>query len=88
MKNVSGLVTAAMAGVLMVVNSPSAHACAACFGQSDSAMAKGLNAGIFALLVFVLGLWIAFGSFFVFIVRRARRASDVLPGDQDDPQHN
>ena len=51
-------------------------------------MAKGLNAGIFALLVFVLGLWIAFGSFFVFIVRRARRASEVLPGDQNDPQHN
>lgn len=88
MKKSTKLATVAVAFVLMVLSSPSSYACAACFGQSDSAMAKGLNAGIFALLVFVLGLWIAFGSFFVFIVRRARRASEVLPGDQNDPQHN
>lgn len=63
-------------------------ACAACFGKSDAAMAKGLNAGIFALLVFVLGLWIAFASFFVFIVRRARTQGEPVPGDTTDPQHN
>ena len=51
-------------------------------------MAKGLNAGIFALLVFVLGLWVAFASFFVFIVRRARRTGEAIPGDTNDPQHN
>ena len=63
-------------------------ACPACFGKSDDAMAKGLNAGIFALLVFVLGLWVAFASFFVFIVRRARRTGEAIPGDTNDPQHN
>ena len=63
-------------------------ACAACFGKSDAAMAKGLNAGIFALLVFVLGLWVAFASFFVFIVRRARNTGEPIPGDTNDPQHN
>jgi hypothetical protein len=63
-------------------------ACAACFGKSDDAMAKGLNAGIFALLVFVLGLWIAFASFFVFIVRKARSQGEPIPGDTNDPQHN
>lgn len=63
-------------------------ACPACFGKSDEAMAKGLNAGIFALLVFVLGLWVAFASFFVFIVRRARRTGEPIPGDANDPQHN
>lgn len=63
-------------------------ACPACFGKSDDAMAKGLNAGIFALLVFVMGLWVAFASFFVFIVRRARRTGEPVPGDTDDPQHN
>lgn len=51
-------------------------------------MAQGMNAGIFVLLSFVLLFWIAFGSFFVFIVRRAKQAGEPLPGDQDDPQHN
>lgn len=63
-------------------------ACASCFGASDSAQAQGMNAGILALLVFVLGVWIAFGSFFVFLVRRSRRLGEAVPGDQSDPQHN
>lgn len=63
-------------------------ACASCFGRSDSALAEGMNAGILALLVFVLGVWIAFGSFFVFLVRRSRKLGGDLPGDQSDPQHN
>jgi hypothetical protein len=51
-------------------------------------MAKGMNAGIFVLLGFVALFWAAFGSFFVFIVRRSQNTGDVLPGDQNDPQHN
>jgi len=46
-------------------------ACAACFGASDSALAKGMNMGIFALLgviVLVLG---GVASFFIFLARRA-----------------
>ncbi len=62
--------------------------CAACFGQSDSPMAHGLNAGMLVLLVFVVGAWALFGSFFVFLVRRANRVNDAVPGDQSDPQHN
>lgn len=64
------------------------HACATCFGQSDSDMAKGMNAGIFVLLAFVALFWAAFGSFFFFIVKRARETGEPLPGDQEDPQHN
>jgi len=74
--------------IAAAVASPSALACASCFGKSDSSMAQGMNAGIFVLLAFVLLFWIAFGSFFVFIVRRARQTGEPLPGDQDDPQHN
>ncbi|MFM7101146.1 MAG: hypothetical protein ACKOET_09340 [Verrucomicrobiota bacterium] len=77
----------------MAVAGGSSHAgpmlaCASCFGRSDSAQAEGMNAGILALLVFVLGVWIAFGSFFVFLVRRSRRLGGAIPGDQSDPQHN
>lgn len=65
-----------------------ALACATCFGKTDSAMAEGMNAGIFVLLGFVALFWVAFGSFFVFIVRRSQQMGEVLPGDQNDPQHN
>ena len=67
---------------------PRASACAACFGQSDSTQAQGMNAGILTLLAFVVLFWVAFGSFFVFIVRRGRQTGEPLPGDQNDPQHN
>jgi hypothetical protein len=45
-------------------------ACAACYGQSDSPLAKGMNWGIFSLLavvVFVLG---SITSFFVYLGKR------------------
>ena len=45
--------------------------CAACFGQSDSAMAAGMNWGIMSLLgmiIFVLG---GVAGFFVFLMRRS-----------------
>ena len=60
-------------------------ACAACFGQSDSPMAKGMNMGIFSLLfvvVFVLG---GIAAFFIYLAKRsvtvaaANRLSQSLP---------
>lgn len=65
-----------------------ALACAACFGQSDSAQARGMNAGILTLLGFVVLFWVAMGSFFVFIARRNAALGEPLPGVQNDPQHN
>jgi hypothetical protein len=46
-------------------------ACAACYGQSDSPLARGMNWGIFSLLavvVFVLG---SVASFFVYLGKKA-----------------
>jgi hypothetical protein len=60
-------------------------ACAACYGQSDSALAKGMNWGIFSLLgvvVFVLG---GVTSFFVFLGKRAgvtREDTPTASGDE------
>lgn len=48
-----------------------ASACAACYGQSDSPLANGMNWGILSLLttiVFVLGL---IAAFFVFLARKS-----------------
>jgi len=47
------------------------RACAACFGQSDSPMAHGMNMGIFSLLlvvVFVLG---GIASFFIYLAKKS-----------------
>jgi hypothetical protein len=60
-----GLITAAL------ITAPSAHACAACYGQSDSAMAQGMNWGIMALLGVIGFVLAGLTSFFVFINRRA-----------------
>ncbi|HTI70193.1 MAG TPA: hypothetical protein VMF06_09510 [Candidatus Limnocylindria bacterium] len=68
--------------ILLTLAVTRASACAACFGKNDSPMAKGLNAGIFSLLAVVGAFWILFGSFFVFIARRARRVASSLPGEE------
>lgn len=49
-----------------------ALACPVCFGQSDSPLAKGVNWGIFAMIGIVGAVLVAFASFFVYLVRRAR----------------
>jgi len=46
-------------------------ACSACFGKSDSDLAKGMNMGIFALLGVVAVVLGGIASFFVYLGRRA-----------------
>ena len=63
-------------------------ACAACFGQSDSPLAHGMNMGILSLLlvvVFVLG---GIASFFVYLARRAASVSTITapPGQPASAQ--
>lgn len=50
---------------------PAAHACATCFGKSDSKLAEGMNWGIFTLLLVVMGVLVGISAFFIFIARRA-----------------
>ena len=54
-----------------------AFACAACFGKSDSNMAKSVNAGIFSLMAVIGTVLIGAASFFVFLSRRAAAASEI-----------
>jgi len=49
-----------------------ALACPVCFGQSDSPLALGINYGILAMLGFIGSVLVAFASFFIYLVRRAR----------------
>jgi hypothetical protein len=50
---------------------PAAHACATCFGKSDSKLAEGMNWGILSLLLIVMCVLGAISAFFIFIARRA-----------------
>lgn len=47
------------------------YGCAACLGNSDSAMAQAMNWGIMTLLVVVLGVLVGISAFFVYIARRS-----------------
>jgi len=63
-------------------------ACAACYGKSDSALALGMNWGIFSLLavvVFVLG---GIAAFFVYLAKRAAATSSddaAAPMNESEP---
>jgi hypothetical protein len=60
--------------VALALQPNSLRACAACYGQSDSPMAQGMNWGIMSLLVVgtVLG---GVAAFFVYLARRAATAA-------------
>lgn len=61
-----------------LLSTPELVACAACFGQSDDPMAKGMNAGIFALLGVVTVVLGGFFAFMIFLARRASSHSQVM----------
>jgi hypothetical protein len=58
------------AGLMMTLPG-AAHACAACFGQSDSPLAKGMNMGILSLLAVVIFVLGGFAAFFIFLAKRS-----------------
>jgi hypothetical protein len=64
------LLMSCAAGLLMTLPG-TAHACAACFGQSDSPLAKGMNMGILSLLAVVTFVLGGFVAFFIFLVKRS-----------------
>ena len=54
-------------------------ACAACFGQSDSAMAAGMNWGILSLLGMIVVVLGGVAGFFVFLARRSASVGPLQP---------
>jgi uncharacterized BrkB/YihY/UPF0761 family membrane protein len=76
--NVSRALKANLLTLLLIALSPSAMACATCFGQSDEPLAKGMNMGILTLLCFVVLMWAGIAAFFVFLAKKAAVASGSL----------
>ena len=58
-------------GLVLTALPSSALACAACFGASDDAQAKGMNAGIFSLLGVVLFMLTGIATFFIHLAKRS-----------------
>ena len=71
-----GLVAAAIA----LLQPASAFACAACYGQSDAPIARGMNWGIVSLLGMVGMVLGILSAFFVFLARKAQDAAATPSG--------
>jgi hypothetical protein len=73
---------------LLEATSGKLYACAACFGKSDSNMAKGMNMGIFALLLVITSVLAGVASFFVYLGRREAQFNDgPAPLDNSFPEN-
>jgi hypothetical protein len=54
-------------------------ACSACYGQSDSPLAKGMNWGIFSLLGVVVVVLASVATFFIFLAKKSAAFSVSTP---------
>jgi hypothetical protein len=77
-----------LAGLLgaIALQPASLFACAACYGASDSPLAKGMNWGIFSLLGVVVMVLGSVATFFVFIGKKAAAAANEQPGADSTTQ--
>lgn len=76
MNRARSLFWSVLAAVTMLASSPTALACTACFGQSDSNMAKGMNMGIAVLLLIITCVLAGVAGFFVFLAKRNTQLHD------------
>ena len=53
-------------------------ACSACFGRSESNLARGMNWGIFSLLAVVVFVLSSIAAFFIYLAKRAAATSRVI----------
>jgi len=72
-------------GLTLVLLPPSASACAACFGRSDSELARGMNAGILSLLVVVVFVLGGCAAFFVYLAKRSAMISSLPATGPGEP---
>lgn len=74
MKSLRKILIAAIAAAALA---PSPlFACAACYGRSDSALAQGMNWGIFTLMGVILTVLTCILVFFVHIIRKEEKAAN------------
>ena len=65
----------------MLLQPGSLLACAACYGQSDSPLAQGMNWGIFSLLAVIGCVLSGIATFFVHIGRKSANVARAAEAD-------
>src|ERR1700722_13274995 len=79
------LLLAAMAATL-AFGSESVHACAMCYGKTDSPLAAAMNWGIFSLLGVIVSVLVGIASVGIFFVRKAAACPPPpMPNDSQPP---
>ena len=68
-----------LAFAALVLHAHDAHACAACFGKSDSPLASAMNWGIFSLMAVVVSVLGGIACFLIFLARRADAQNAPAP---------
>ncbi len=68
-------VLSALITLLLLAAPRAALACPVCFGDASAPMAIATNMGIIAMLVVVAGMLGAFATFFIYLMRRAKRVA-------------
>ena len=74
-----------IAAVWITLSHPAVRACTVCFGESDSNMAKGMNMGIFALLLVITSVLCGVAGFFVFLAKRSNQLHESQLGASSLP---
>jgi hypothetical protein len=74
--------TAVALAAMLFATPRSVLACPVCFGASDAPMAVATNMGIIAMLVVVAGVLVAFASFFIYLMRRAKMIARQAVADE------
>ena len=69
------VLVAIVAAAVMLGVPRTALACPVCFGNSEAPMAIATNTGIIFMLVIVGAVLCAFASFFIYLMRRAKRVA-------------
>ena len=74
-------VTFSLLALALLAQPASSFACSACYGASDSPMARGMNWGIFSLLAVVVCVLSTFATFFVFLAKKSAAVSAEMAPD-------
>lgn len=75
--------------LLAIVSLPqTADACSACYGKSDSDLARGMNWGILTLLVVVGSVLGGIAAFFIYLAKRSAAMAGKTPSPLTDATHN
>ncbi len=67
--------------VVLALQPGSLWACAACYGQSDSPMAAGMNWGILSLMAVIAVVLGGVAAFFIYLAKRSARAPLLVSPD-------